>query len=101
MIATMSGQEHLNAFKVFAGNLLLQYSQTLQPITATGNSRRYLEVLEKAMYKMENALNEKLADIIAETEHITGINEQWLEKSMIEISHSSIKELLSRNFRGQ
>ena len=95
----MSGQEYITAFKRFAGNLLQQYSVDVVRIP-DANREQKLHVLEKAMYKMENELNGKVADIIAVTEANPAINEYQLEKGLREVFSSSLKELLRRNYRG-
>ena len=95
----MSGQEYIKAFKRFACNLLQQYSLDVVRIP-DANREQKLHVLEKAMYKMENELNGKVADIIAVTEANPAINEYQLEKGLREVFSSSLKELLRRNYRG-
>jgi peptidase E len=95
----MSGQEYIKAFKRFAGNLLQQYSVDVLLIP-DANREQKLHVLEKAMYKMENELNGKVADIIAVTETNPAINEYQLEKGLREVFSSSLKELVRRNYRG-
>lgn len=95
-----SGQDYLNAFRSYAGQLVAQYSEALHEKDPISDSSRRLHILEKAMYKLESELNGRLADIFADAEELSSLNEKWLEKGLIEISSSSIKELLNRNFRG-
>src|SRR5436190_1608471 len=100
LYAMTSGQEHINAFKTFAGNLVVRYSNDVISEAVNTDSRRKLHFLEKAMYRMENELNGKVADIIAVAEEDPAINENQLERKLKEIFSSSIRELLRINFRG-
>lgn len=90
----MSGQEHINSYRNFAYTLVRHYSAQLQ-YDITG-WRDYLHVLEIAMYKMENELSGRMADIIAAEEENPYINEAQLETGLLDISKSSLKEFLKR-----
>lgn len=96
----MTGQEYINAFRTFAGDLVTRYSNILLAETIHSDNSRRLHFLEKAMYRMENELNCKVADIIAVAETDPAINENQLERGLKEIFSSSISELLKINFRG-
>lgn len=89
----MTGQEYINDYRNFAVGLVRRYSASM---LYSNPERNHLHALEIAMYKMENELNSRVADIIAATEENPSIHDQQLENGLQEISRSSMRELLKR-----
>lgn len=91
----MSSNDTINEFKSYAGQLIKKYSLALLPNHIQKMTK--LSKLDKAIYKMENELNGKQADLLYTASSNPQINEKALDENLSEITRSSIKELLRQN----
>lgn len=85
--------ESLTAFSDYANQLLKKYTGKLN----STNVQPRLHQLDMAIFKMENDLSTRKADIIHDISYNSEINHTILEERLSQIATSSIKELLLQN----
>lgn len=86
--------ESLTAFSDYASQLLKVYTGKLNSNTQV-QSR--LHQLDMAIFKMENDLSTRKADIIYDIRYDSEINHKIMEERLSEIATTSLKELLRQN----
>jgi hypothetical protein len=85
--------ESITAFSNYASQLLKKYSGNLDSNTV----RPRLHRLDMAIFKMENDLSTRKADIIYDIRYNSEINHSAFEERLSEIATTSIKELLRQH----
>ncbi len=85
--------EPLIAFTDYANQLLRQYTGRLNSSSAP----LQLHQLDMAIYKLENELSVRKADIIYDIRNDFEINHILLEEKLSEIAFGTIKELIQQN----
>ncbi|RYE25950.1 MAG: hypothetical protein EOP51_02275 [Sphingobacteriales bacterium] len=85
--------ESLAAFSDYASQLLKKYTGKLN----TEKAQPRLHQVDMAIYKMENDLSTRKADIIYDIRNDFEINHNALEEDLSAIATTSIKELLRQS----
>ncbi len=85
--------ESLTAFSDYASQLLKAYTGKLNNTKV----RPRLHQLDMAIFKMENDLSTRKADIIYDIRYDSEINHTVMEEQLSEIATTSLRELLRQN----
>jgi hypothetical protein len=92
----MNEMNYISSYKAFAGQLENQYTTQVQK-TVEIRSHKKVWALELAMHRMENELNGRQVEIIAQAERFTMIDIEQLETQLADVRRFAIKNLLRKN----